>query len=204
MQQVIEIPADLENMQLPNPDLLDYYKNYKDRVYWVEDEIDESIMALSKMIMECNRDDKSIPVDERKPIKIFISSYGGLLDETMALVKLIGISKTPIITINACRAYSAASLILIAGHKRYTLPGTKCLFHSGSATMGDATFEQAQAASDDYKKLVKQMQEYILSRTKIERKLFNKKKAYDWYLYADEMLEQGIVDKIVNDLDEIV
>ena len=32
MQQVIEIPADLENMQLPNPDLLDYYKNYKDRV----------------------------------------------------------------------------------------------------------------------------------------------------------------------------
>lgn len=204
MQQLIDIPMELENVQLPNPDLLDYYKNYQDRIYWVEDEIDENIMALSRMIMKCNQEDKNISINERKPIKIFIASYGGLLDETMALVKLIGISKTPVITINVCHAYSAASLILISGHKRYAMPGAKCLFHSGSATMGDATFEQAQAASDDYKKNVKRMQEYILSRTKIERKLFNKKKAYDWYLYEDEMLEQGIIDKVIDDLDEII
>lgn len=198
----IGIPQSIENLQLPDPALLYYYKNYEDRVYWVEGDIDESIMDLSKLILRCNREDKGIPVEDRKPIKIFISSCGGLLDETMALVKLIGISKTPVYTIDACYAYSAASLILISGHKRYAMPGTKCLFHSGSGgTSG--TFDQVQAATEDYKKMVKQMQDYIMSRTNIEQKLFNKKKAYDWYLDADEMLEKGVVDEIVEDLDKI-
>jgi ATP-dependent protease ClpP protease subunit len=200
----LAIPQSVENLQLPAPELLNYYKNYEDRVYWVEGEIDETITDLTKMIIECNRQDKELVASERKPIKIFITSCGGLLDETMALVKLIGISKTPIITINACYAYSAASLILIAGHKRYAMPGTKCLFHSGSSTMGSATFEQVQAATEDYKKLVKQMQDYILSKTKIDSKLFNKKKAYDWYLNIDEMIEHGVVDKIIDDIDEII
>ena len=198
----IGIPQSIENLQLPDPALLYYYKNYEDRVYWVEGDIDESIMDLSKLILKYNREDKDIPVEDRKPIKIFISSCGGLLDETMALVKLIGISKTPVYTIDACYAYSAASLILISGHKRYAMPGTKCLFHSGSGgTSG--TFDQVQAATEDYKKMVKQMQDYIMSRTNIEQKLFNKKKAYDWYLDADEMLEKGVVDEIVEDLDKI-
>lgn len=199
---MVGIPQSIENLQLPDPALLYYYKNYEDRVYWVEGDIDESIMDLSKLILRCNREDKGIPVEDRKPIKIFISSCGGLLDETMALVKLIGISKTPVYTIDACYAYSAASLILISGHKRYAMPGTKCLFHSGSGgTSG--TFDQVQAATEDYKKMVKQMQDYIMSRTNIEQKLFNKKKAYDWYLDADEMLEKGVVDEIVEDLDKI-
>lgn len=199
----LAIPQSVENLQLPAPELLNYYKNYEDRVYWVEGDIDESITDLTRMIIECNRQDKELVASERKPIKIFISSCGGLLDETMALVKLIGISKTPIITINACYAYSAASLILISGHKRYAMPGTRCLFHSGSGG-AQGTFDQVQAATDDYKKLVKQMQDYILSKTNINSKLFNKKKAYDWYLNIDEMVEYGVVDKVVDDIDEII
>lgn len=198
----IGIPQSIENLQLPDPALLYYYQNYADRVYWVEGEIDESIMDLSKLIIKCNHEDRDVPVEERKPIKIFISSNGGLLDETMSLVKLIGISKTPVYTIDACYAYSAASLILISGHKRYAMPGTKCLFHSGSGG-ASGTFEQVQAATEDYKKMVEQMQEYIMSRTNIEKKLFNKKKAQDWYLDVNEMLERGVVDEIVEDLDKI-
>ncbi len=198
----IGIPQSIENLQLPDPELLYYYQNYADRVYWVEGEIDESIMDLSKLIIKCNHEDKDVPVEERKPIKIFISSNGGLLDETMSLVKLIGISKTPVYTIDACYAYSAASLILISGHKRYAMPGTKCLFHSGSGG-ASGTFEQVQAATEDYKKMVEQMQDYIMSRTNIEKKLFNKKKAQDWYLDVNEMLERGVVDEIVEDLDKI-
>jgi ATP-dependent Clp protease protease subunit len=198
----IGIPQSIENLQLPDPALLYYYKNYEDRVYWVEGDIDESIMDLSKMIIKCNREDKDVPIEDRKPIKIFITSCGGLLDETMALVKLIGISKTPIYTVDACYAYSAASLILVSGHKRYAMPGTKCLFHSGSGGAA-GTYEQVQAAAEDYKKVVERMQEYIMSRTNIDKKLFNKKKASDWYLDTNEMLEKGVIHKIVEDLDEI-
>ena len=199
----ITIPQSIENLSLPAPELLSFYRHYEDRIFWVEGEIDESIMYLSRMIIDCNREDKGLPVEDRKPIKIFISSNGGLLDETMSLVRLIGISKTPVITINACYCYSAASLILISGHKRYAMPGTRCLFHNGSGG-ATGTFDQAQAAMEDYKKLVKQMQDYILYKTTIDAKLFNKKKAYDWYLNTDEMLERGVVDSIVTDIDEIL
>ena len=49
----ITIPQSLENLNLPAPELLSYYKHYEDRVFWVEGEIDESIMYLSKMIIDC-------------------------------------------------------------------------------------------------------------------------------------------------------
>lgn len=178
-------------------------KDYEDRVFWIEGEIEEDIMLLGKRIIEYNKVDKGIPIEERTPIKIFISSNGGLLDETLTLVRLIEISKTPIYTINACYSYSAAALFLISGHKRFALPETKCLFHSGSGGYS-GTFDQTQAAMDDYKKSVKQMQDYILSKTTIDAKLLNKKKSYDWYLSADEMVKYGVVDKIITDLDEIL
>ena len=41
----IGIPQSIENLQLPDPALLYYYKNYEDRVYWVEGDIDESILC---------------------------------------------------------------------------------------------------------------------------------------------------------------
>ena len=35
----IAIPQNLENLQLPSPELLTFYKNYKDRILWIDDEI---------------------------------------------------------------------------------------------------------------------------------------------------------------------
>ena len=48
------------------------------------------------------------------------------------------------------------------------------------------------------------MKEYILSRTDIDEKTFNKNKSKDWFFTTDEMLQYGLVDKIVDDLDEIL
>lgn len=196
----IAIPESVSNLQLPDPDILGFYQDYERRVVWIEGEIEEDVMELSKLILRWNAEDKDKLINERTPIKIFISSIGGLLDEAMSLARLIETSKTPVWTIDACYAYSAASLILISGHKRFAMPGTRCLFHSGSGgTSG--TFDQVQAATEDYKKVVKKMQDYIILNTNIEPKLLNKKKAYDWYLDTEEMLKYGVVDEIITDLD---
>ena len=53
----------------------------------------------------------------------------------------------------------------------------------------------------NYKYLVDKMREFILGRTKIDQKLFKKQSSKDWYIYTEEMLNLGIVDEIVNDLD---
>ncbi len=197
---LVAIPESIENMQLPNPDLLTYYKDEQDRVLWIEGEINDGLFELSKMILRYNIEDKNVPVDERKPIKIFINSPGGDLDSTLAFIGLMNISKTPIWTIDACWAYSAAGLILMAGHKRYALPNTECLIHSGSGQLG-GSYEQTTEQMKNYKYLVDKMRDFILSKTKIDQKLFKKNSQKDWYIYTDEMLNLGIVDEIVNDLD---
>ena len=197
---LVAIPESVENMQLPNPDLLTYYKDEQNRVLWIEGEINDGLFELSKMILGYNREDKDIPVEQRKPIKIFINSPGGDLDSTLAFIGLMNISKTPIWTIDACWAYSAAGLILMAGHKRYALPNTECLIHSGSGQLG-GSYEQTAEQMKNYKYLVDKMRDFILSRTKIDQKLFKKQSSKDWYIYTDEMLNLGIVDEIVTDLD---
>jgi ATP-dependent Clp protease protease subunit len=197
---LVAIPESIENLQLPNPDLLTYYKDEQDRVLWIEGEIGDGLFELSKMILRYNMEDKNIPVEERKPIKIFINSPGGDLDSTLAFIGMMNISKTPIWTIDACWAYSAAGLILMAGHKRYALPNTECLIHSGSGQLG-GSYEQTTEQMKNYKYLVDKMRDFILSKTKIDQKLFKKNSQKDWYIYDDEMLNLGIVDEIINDLD---
>ena len=199
-KMLFAIPESVENLQLPNPDLLTYYKDEQDRILWIEGEINDGLFELSKMILRYNKDDKDIPVEERKPIKIFINSPGGDLDSTLAFIGLMNISKTPIWTVNACWAYSAAGLILMAGHKRYALPNTECLIHSGSGQLG-GSYEQTTEQMKNYKYLVDKMRDFILSKTKIDQKLFKKNSQKDWYIYTDEMLNLGIVDEIINDLD---
>lgn len=199
-KMLVAVPESIENLQLPNPDLLTYYKDEKDRILWIEGEIDDGLFELSKMIIRYNMEDNDIPVEERRPIKIFINSNGGDLDSTLAFIGLMNISKTPIWTVDACWAYSAAGLILMAGHKRYALPNTECLIHSGSGQLG-GSYEQTTEQMKNYKYLVDKMRDFILSKTKIDQKLFKKNSQKDWYIYTDEMLYLGIVDEVVNDLD---
>lgn len=206
---VVTIPESVENLQLPNPELLGYYRDVEDRILWVKGEIGEnvepsddlvSLFELSKLILYYNKEDKDIPIEQRKPIKIFIHSNGGDLDATLAFVGLINISKTPVWTINACWSYSAAGLILMAGHKRFALPNTECLIHSGSGQLG-GSYEQATEQMKNYKYLVDKMREFVLDKTKIDQKLLKKNSQKDWYIYTDDMLNLGIVDEIVDDLD---
>ena len=199
----VMLPQNIENLQLPAPELVTYYKNDNNRTFWIEDEIGDGLFEYSKQILRFNQEDKDISVEERKPIKFFIDSPGGDLETMLAFIGLVGISKTPIWMINAGIAYSAAGLILMSGHKRFALPNSQCLIHTGSGQLG-GTFDQTTEQMKNYKQMVEKMKNFIISHTNIDQKLFNKNKSKDWFITTDEQLELGIVDKIVDDLDEIL
>ena len=204
MQDIsVLIPNNVENLQLPTPELVTFWRDENERVFWLEQEVDDSLFELSKRIIAINREDKGKPIEERKPVKIFIDSPGGALETTLAFVGLVTLSKTPIWTIDAGIAYSAAGLILMSGHKRFALPNTQALIHSGSGFIG-GNYESTQEQMKNYKQLVEKMKDYILSKTTIDPKLFKKNSAKDWYFTTDEMLKHGIVDKIIDDLDEVI
>lgn len=199
----VVIPETIENLQLPNPSLVTFWADENERCFWIEDEITDSLFEFSKMIIRINRDDKNVKVEDRIPIKLFINSPGGNLEETLAFVELIRLSKTPIWTINAGCAYSAAGLILMAGHKRFAMPNSQALIHSGSGSVG-GTFEQTTEQMKNYKQMIDTMKQFIVDMTKIEPKLLKKNSAKDWFFTTQDCLTYGIVDKIVDDLDEIL
>lgn len=197
------IPQSVENLQLPTPELVTYWQNENDRIFWIEDEITDALFECSKQIIRFNQMDKGIPAEDRKPIKFFIDSPGGDLETMLAFIGLVEISKTPIWTINAGVAYSAAGLILMSGHKRFALPNSQALIHTGSGQIG-GTFDQTTEQMKNYKQMVDKMKNFIISHTKIDLKLFNKNKSKDWFINTEDQLELGIVDTIVSDLDEII
>ena len=198
----IVIPKSVANMELPAPELVQFYKDYDNRNIFISD-IDEDLFATTKLIYDYNASDKGKPIEERKPITIQIMSYGGDLYQAYALISAILASTTPVITINCGVAMSAGLLILLAGHKRYAMKYSTAMIHSGSGG-AQGTYEQMEEQQKNYKKLVDLMRNYIMERTTIDSKLFNKNKTKDWYITDTEQVELGIVSKIVENLDEIL
>lgn len=199
----LAIPQNLENLQLPNPELLTYYRDLEDRTIWIDYGVDESILEVSKLIMYFNKLDKGIPAEERKPIKLLLYSYGGDGQACFSLLDVISLSKTPVYTVNMGVAMSAGLLILLGGHKRFCLKNSTALAHSGSGG-ASGTFEQTEAQMKDYKRFVETMRNYILERTNIDTRTLNKYKSKEWYLYAEEQVKYHVVDKIIDDIDEIL
>lgn len=199
----LEIPKYVETLQLPDPQLLTYYRNASNRTFYIDGEICDDIIEIGKQIIEINRQDKDIPVDQRQVIKIMVFSIGGLLDATLSLVNICELSKTPVHTFNLGIAMSAGLLILLAGHKRYCLEGSRAMLHSGSGSVG-GNYSEVESATKDYKEVIEYMRRYVLRKTKITPQMFGKKKDKDWYLYQNDQVELGIVDSVITSIDELM
>lgn len=201
----IVIPKEIADLKLPDPDLLGHYKDIENRLIWIDGDIDECLLQdVGGQILDYNRQDKGIPVEERKKIVILINSGGGVLDSTYATIAIIERSKTPVITVNMSIAYSAAGLILLAGHKRYCMPRSQMLIHSGSASGISGNYEDIQESTKAYKKIVEDMRAYIIEKSKIERSLLMKHSKSDWYLTDEEQIRLGCADCELTDIDEIL
>lgn len=65
----IEIPKNVENLQLPDPCLISYFRNIEDRKIWLETELDETWLEYERMILKWNKEDDGVPVEERKRLR---------------------------------------------------------------------------------------------------------------------------------------
>lgn len=199
----IFIPKSLENVKLPDPVLCGFYQDLENRIIWIQDDIDSKVLEISKYILRINKEDEGIEPEKRKPVKILIFTYGGDGASCFSLIDVISLSKTPIYTINMGVSMSAGLLILLSGHKRFCLKNSTALAHSGSGGAA-GTYESTEAQMKDYKHFVEAMRSYIMERTKIDTKLMNKKKNQEWYIYSKDQLELGIVDEVIDSIEDII
>lgn len=197
------ITIELPDPNVPDPDNVSYYVLEKERKIYLDGEVCPDILSIQRMILRWNMEDAGVPVKDRKPVRIYIMSYGGDLDYMWSMVDTINISETPIYTINVGVAASAASLIFISGHKRFMFPNARVIIHEGSAQMaGDAI--KVMDATESYRRDLKKMKDYILSKTNIPQATLNRRKNNDWTLDAEYCIANGVCDHLVSKMSEVI
>lgn len=201
----IPIPKEIENMQLPDPDLLNQYIDLKNRIIWVADEIDIFTLNIIQDIVNWNRADEqqNIPIEKRKPIKLIFFSPGGDLDIHNSLIDVIELSKTPIYGINAGRCCSAAAFIFLSCHKRFTLSRAFFLFHQGSGAFA-GSYGEVTAQIENYQEQVSNLALFMAKRTKYSGEEIANNITSEWYIDAKEAKEKGVCDEIIDSIDELL
>lgn len=197
---LVGMPEGVANLQLPDPVLRGVYLDEQERIYRLDHDLTENDLDLVDMILKCNKEDKEKPIEERKPIKIYISSRGGDVVTLWTIMQAIQHSKTPVYTINISYAYSAAAEILVAGQKRFSMPGTQTMFHRGSNYFGGEA-SVVESTRKHFDKLEEKLRDFLLSHTKISPKAYKKNASSDIYYDEHDCLKYGVIDEILTDYD---
>ena len=191
------------NYSLPDPALLQVYKDKYNRVLWMLDEVEQEVFDWVDFILDMNREDKNKPIEERKPIKCIIYNWGGDLEKARMLSNIIQLSKTPVhgVCIGVCA--SAASIVYLSCHKRFALPNSTFLFHQGHCNNLSGSYGELNAFMKDYQDKIAEMIERhdaeILS--KLQETLLGRFANLNG---ADGILVEDVRDEIIDVFDEYI
>ena len=172
-------------------------RDLQNRKLFLNTEIDMcSVEDIVKHIIRYNVDDRDVPIEERRPIILYVSSNGGDVYSGFQLIDAIISSKTPVHTVNMGYQFSMGFLIGMSGHKRFATQHAKYLWHDGTNMAWNSSAkvrDQIEFQQRDEERI----REFILSHSKIDKELYDSKFRVEWYMFADEAKDLGIVDYIV-------
>lgn len=181
--------SQMENVKLPDPDLLMFYQDLEKRHIWLEDEVSpDSCNYIMKFIQQANRG------DDMTPITLHIASNGGDLSTMFAMYYTIKNSKVPVHTINECNCHSAAVTIFLAGAKRSMNLGASFILHEGSAHVA-GSHRETKSAMAQYEKDIAKMRALIVENTLFTEEELNAQfeKDQDFYVDFDLATEKGML-----------
>ena len=180
------------------------YNNFDARTFLLSDEVDnESIgkllWGIIDLIREDDEKDKKEKGYERKPIKLYINSLGSSVCDMWGLIDVMLSSKTPIHTYCVGSAMSAAFIIFLAGQKRFCYKHSTFMYHQMTVYGGYQKYQDVVEGKDEMDALNKQIEEFVIERTKLTRRQINeaREKKKDIYIHSDEAVKYGIVDEVL-------
>lgn len=134
--------------------------------------------------------------DYTPTIHLKIRSDGGSLFEGLAILDRMRSLKSKIHTYVEGGAASAATLISVAGHKRYIGKNSLMLIHQLSAG-NYGNFQQLEEQQENYRRLMQIIKSVYKQYTKMPMKTLEDILKKDLWLTAEECLHYGMVDEIV-------
>lgn len=189
----------------PSGEFYEYFRGLSNRELWLDTDVslEDCTLLLIKQIIRWNREDLGKEEGERKPIILYCFSFGGDLDICNSLIDVIKASKTPVYTVNVGRCMSAAAYIYIAGHMRFCFEKSYFLFHQGGGAVG-GNYSEMDSQMEDYKKKVAALVELMKKYTGYSEAEIKKNIKKEWYVSSEEAVKNGVSDKIIESLDEII
>ncbi len=137
-------------------------------------------------------------VDSTKDITIYVNSPGGAVSATLAMYDTIQLVKCDVSTVCVGIAASGGSVILMGGTKgkRFTLPHSEVMIHQPlGGTEGQATDIAIHAQHIVQTKDL--LNRLIAKHTGKDLKQVEGDTERDKFMTAEEALEYGIIDKII-------
>jgi len=170
------------------------------KIYLYDEISRNSVLNVSKQIDEVTRQLTLLKLiynlTEVPAIELHISSDGGDVSPALSLVDKIKINSIPIDTYCEGFVASAATLISVAGRKRYLTKNSCLLLHQLSGGMWGPyeTLNDEKNNLDLYMSMIKKI---YLENTKFKSKQLNELLKHDLCLTSQACLELGIVDVII-------
>jgi ATP-dependent Clp protease protease subunit len=143
---------------------------------------------------------------KEEPITLFVSSYGGSLDDAMGLVDVMRTLGCPVATVAIGKCMSAAPLIVAAGEPghRYSMVNTSWMLHDVEQDVGvgcpDWIEGMAIAGKVISKRFAEMLGEWTERKKHVWVRIFKMKK--DRFFTAEQAWEWGIVDSVITDIPE--
>ncbi len=140
-----------------------------------------------------------------EPIELYVSSYGGELDEAFALHDVTRTIKAPVHTIALGKAMSAAPLLIACGQPGYRYATENCQFmlHDCSLEVAEGSpayiSSHVAAAKAQMATMAKLLGKYTKKPTRHWSSMFSGK--IDRFFTADEAVTWGLVDQIWSEKD---
>ncbi|MFY9422445.1 MAG: ATP-dependent Clp endopeptidase proteolytic subunit ClpP [Bacilli bacterium] len=170
-----------------------YSRLLKDRIIMLSGEINDNLAnsIVAQLLFLAAEDNE-------KDIYIYINSPGGSMSAGMAIYDTMNLVNPDVATICTGMAASMAAFILASGTKgkRYALPNSEIMIHQPmGGVRGQST--EIQIVAEHIQRLRKRMNAILAELTGKTIEQINRDTERDNYMFAEEALEYGIIDKIM-------
>jgi len=187
------IPMVVERSQMGERAYDIYSRLLKERIIFIGDLIGDDL-ANSVIAQLLFLDSQ----DQKKDIKIYINTPGGMVTSGMAIYDTIQHVKSDVMTVCVGIAASMGAVLLAAGTrgKRFILPNAEVMIHQimGGAE-GQATDIKIRA--EHILRLRDRINKILAKHTGQELTKIEKDTDRDYFMIAEEAVKYGIADKII-------
>ena len=169
----------------------------KDRIIFLAEDVNPtsaSLVVAQMLFLESE--------DPDREISLYINSPGGSITDGMAIVDTMNYIKCPVTTICVGMAASMGAVLLTSGTKgkRFATPNAEILIHQpligGGGISGQTT--EIKIHADHMIKTREKLNKLLSDRTGQPIDVINRDTERDHYMTAQEALEYGLIDGIMD------